>query len=79
LSRTLDRAVRANARLALKTQLKYFSPKGTVKRADLVQAAMMGLRRALLDYDPNFTPAGKKSGVKISSYAINWIHQSMGE
>lgn len=78
-SRTLDRAVRANARLALKTQLKYFSPKGTVKRADLVQAAMMGLRRALLDYDPNFTPAGKKSGVKISSYAINWIHQSMGE
>ena len=78
-SRTLDRAVRANARLALKTQLKYFSPKGTVKRADLVQAAMMGLRRALLDYDPNYTPAGKKSGVKISSYAINWIHQSMGE
>ena len=32
----------------------------------------MGLRRALLDYDPNFTPKGKKSGVKISSYAIAW-------
>ena len=77
--RTLDRAVRANARLALKTQLKYFSPKGSITRADLVQAAMMGLRRALLDYDPNFTPAGKKSGVKISSYAIGWIHQRMGE
>lgn len=77
--RVLDRAVRANARLALKTQLKYFSPKGSITRADLVQAAMMGLRRALLDYDPNFTPAGKKSGVKISSYAIGWIHQRMGE
>ena len=79
LDRTLDRAVRANARLALKTQLKYFSPKGSTTRADLVQAAMMGLRRALLDYDPNFTPKGKKSGVKISSYAIAWIHQHMGE
>lgn len=79
LDHAIDRAIRANGRIALGTQVRYFSPKGSVTRADLVQASTLGLRRALLDYDPDFRPAGKPAGVKITSYAINWCHQSMGE
>jgi len=78
MDRAMDRAMRANGRLVLGVQSRYFSPKGSVTRADLLQGGADGLRRALLDYDPNFKPAGKKSGVAISTYAINWIYQGCG-
>lgn len=78
MDRAMDRAMRANGRLVLGVQSRYFSPKGSVTRADLLQGGADGLRRALLDYDPNFRPPGKKSGVAISTYAINWIYQGCG-
>lgn len=78
MDRAMDRALRANGRLVLGVQSRYFSPKGSVTRADLLQGGADGLRRALLDYDPNFRPPGKKSGVAISTYAINWIYQGCG-
>lgn len=78
MDRAMDRALRANGRLVLGVQSRYFSPKGSVTRADLLQGGADGLRRALLDYDPNFKPPGKKSGVAISTYAINWIYQGCG-
>jgi hypothetical protein len=78
MDRAMDKAMRANGRLVLGVQSRYFSPKGSVTRADLLQGGADGLRRALLDYDPNFKPAGKKSGVAISTYAINWIYQGCG-
>jgi len=70
--RRIDTALRANGRLILKTQLRYFSPKGSVTRADLVQGGAMGCRRALMDFDASM-------GNKFSTYAVNWIYQGMGE
>lgn len=70
--RRIDVALRANGRLILKTQLRYFSPKGSVTRADLVQGGAMGCRRALMDFDASM-------GNKFSTYAVNWIYQGMGE
>ena len=68
---TLDRAVRANGRLVMKTQAKYYAPDGTgITRADLLQEAAMGCRRALMDFDPT-------RGFQFSSYALNWIRQGM--
>lgn len=68
--RAMDRALRANGRLVLGVQSRYFTPHGSVTRADLLQGGADGLRRALLDYDP--------AVAKISTYAINWIYQGMG-
>ena len=70
--RTVNAAIKANGRLILKVQLRYFSPKGQVTRADLVQGAAMGCRRALMDFDPAL-------GFKFSTYAANWIYQGLGE
>jgi hypothetical protein len=70
--RRIDVALRANGRLILKTQLRYFSPKGSVTRADLMQGGAMGCRRALMDFDASM-------GNKFSTYAVNWIYQGMGE
>lgn len=68
---TLDRAVRANGRLVMKTQAKYYAPDGTgITRSDLLQEAAMGCRRALMDFDPT-------RGFQFSSYALNWIRQGM--
>lgn len=69
--RALEQAVRHNGRLVLGVQARYFTPRGSVTRADLLQGGLMGLRRALLDYDSRVA--------KISTYAINWIYQGMGE
>lgn len=69
--RVLAKAIRANGPLALKCQLRQYSPNGSTTRADLVQGANMGLRRALLDYDPKVA--------KFSTYAIHWIRQGGGE
>lgn len=79
LDRALETAVRENGRLILATQVRYFAPKHGVTRADLVQGGAMGCRRALLDYDANYRPPGKKQGVRFSTYGINWIHQGIGE
>lgn len=70
MDRAMDKAMRANGRLVLGVQARYFSPKGSVTRADLLQGGADGLRRALLDYDPRVA--------KISTYAINWIYQGCG-
>lgn len=69
--RALEQAMRHNGRLVLGVQARYFTPKGSVTRADLLQGGLLGLRRALLDYDSRVA--------KISTYAINWIYQGMGE
>lgn len=79
LDRALESAVRENGRLILATQVRYFAPKNGVTRADLVQGGAMGCRRALLDYDANYRPPGKRQGVRFSTYGINWIHQGIGE
>ena len=79
LDRVLADAVAQNGRLILGTQVRYFAPKAGVTRADLVQGGALGCRRALLDYDCNFRPKGKKQGVRFSTYGINWIHQGIGE
>lgn len=79
LDRVLADAVEQNGRLILATQVKYFSPKAGVTRADLIQGGAMGCRRALLDYDANYRPPGKKRGVRFSTYGINWVHQGIGE
>lgn len=71
LDRAMNTAVKANGRLILKTQLKFYSGCGSVARADLLQGGGMGCRRALLDYDA--------SQASFASYAINWIRQGMGE
>ena len=69
--RVLDAAVRANGPLILKCQLRQYSPNGSATRADLVQGAAMGCRRALLDYDSKVA--------RFSTYAIHWMRQGGGE
>lgn len=69
--RVLDAAVRANGPLILKCQLRQYSPSGSATRADLVQGAAMGCRRALLDYNP--------AVARFSTYAIHWMRQGGGE
>ena len=71
LDRLLEDAVSANGRLVLKTQLKYYSPNGSITRADLLQGGMIGCRRALLDYDP--------LKASFATYSIPWIRQGLGE
>jgi len=70
--RAVNTAIRANGRLILKVQTRYFSAKGQVTRADLVQGGAMGCRRALMDFDPGL-------GWRFSTYAANWIYQGIGE
>lgn len=72
LDRAVNAAIKANGRLILKVQTRYFSAKGQVTRADLVQGGAMGCRRALMDFDPGL-------GWRFSTYAANWIYQGMGE
>lgn len=76
--RAVDGAIRANGRLILATQVKYYKAAGATMRADLVQGAAMGLRRALMDYDHS---AVHKNGMtaRIASYSIPWIRQGAGE
>jgi hypothetical protein len=76
--RAVNDAVTANGRLILATQVKYYKASGATMRADLVQGAAMGLRRALMDYDHT---AVHKNGMtaRISSYSIPWIRQGAGE
>lgn len=76
--RAVDDAIRANGRLILATQVKYYKAAGATMRADLVQGAAMGLRRALMDYD---CTAVHKNGMtaRIASYSIPWIRQGAGE
>ncbi len=76
--RAVDDAIRANGRLILATQVKYYKAAGATMRADLVQGAAMGLRRALMDYDHT---AVHKNGMtaRIASYSIPWIRQGAGE
>lgn len=76
--RAVDDAIRANGRLILATQVKYYKAAGATMRADLVQGAAMGLRRALMDYDAS---AVHKNGMtaRIASYSIPWIRQGAGE
>ena len=76
--RAVDDAIRANGRLILATQVKYSKAAGATMRADLVQGAAMGLRRALMDYDAS---AVHKNGMtaRIASYSIPWIRQGAGE
>jgi len=76
--RAVDDAIRANGRLILATQVKYYKAAGATMRADLVQGAAMGLRRALMDYDHS---AVHKNGMtaRIASYSIPWIRQGAGE
>lgn len=76
--RAVDGAIRANGRLILATQVKYYKAAGATMRADLVQGAAMGLRRALMDYDHT---AVHKNGMtaRIASYSIPWIRQGAGE
>ena len=76
--RAVDDAIRANGRLILATQVKYYKAAGATMRADLVQGAAMGLRRALMDYDAS---AIHKNGMtaRIASYSIPWIRQGAGE
>jgi len=76
--RAVDDAIRANGRLILATQVKYYKAAGSTMRADLVQGAAMGLRRALMDYDAS---AVHKNGMtaRIASYSIPWIRQGAGE
>jgi hypothetical protein len=76
--RAVDDAIRANGRLILKTQVKYYKAAGATMRADLVQGAAMGLRRALMDYD---CTAVHRNGMtaRIASYSIPWIRQGAGE
>ena len=72
LDRAVNAAIKANGRLILKVQTRYFSAKGQVTRADLVQGGAMGCRRALMDFDPGL-------GWRFSTYAANWIYQGIGE
>ena len=71
LDRAVDLAIKANGRLILNTQLRFYSPRGGTTRADLVQGGAMGCRRALMDFDPALA--------RFSTYAINWIRQGIGE
>lgn len=74
LDHALNIAIRENGRLILATQRKMFTAAGGVCRADLVQAGAMGCRRALMDYD-----TGRELRCTFTTYAVSWIHQSMGE
>lgn len=68
---TMNRACSANGRLFMKAQAQYYAADGTgITRADLLQEAALGGRRALMDFDPT-------RGFQFSSYALNWVRQGM--
>lgn len=60
----------ANIRLVVTIANKYTQVSGTLQLEDLIQEGMLGLERAIVKFDHT-------RGYKFSTYAFNWIRQSI--
>lgn len=60
----------ANIRLVVTIASKYTQVSGTLQLEDLIQEGMLGLERAIVKFDHT-------RGYKFSTYAFNWIRQSI--
>lgn len=68
LERLVDRALKANLRLATHLAARYH--RSALMLSDRVQAAAMGVLRAIRDFDP-------ERGLKFSTYATSWIEHAI--
>jgi RNA polymerase sigma factor (sigma-70 family) len=60
----------SNIRLVVKVASRYTKVSGTLGLDDLIQEGLLGLERAIVKFDP-------QRGYKFSTYAFNWIRQSI--
>lgn len=65
-----DRFFLSNIRLVVQLAGKYTRVAGSLTHEDLVQEGMLGLERAIVKFDSS-------RGYKFSTYAYNWIRQSI--
>jgi RNA polymerase primary sigma factor len=68
--RAYDRFFLSNIRLVVQLSGKYTRVAGFLTHEDLVQEGMLGLERAIVKFDSS-------RGYKFSTYAYNWIRQSI--
>lgn len=68
--RAFDRFFLCNIRLVVQIAGKYSRVGGNLLLEDLIQEGMLGLERAIIKYDHT-------RGYKFSTYAFNWIRQSI--
>lgn len=68
--RAYDRFFLSNIRLVVQLSGKYTRVAGCLTHEDLVQEGMLGLERAIVKFDSS-------RGYKFSTYAYNWIRQSI--
>ncbi len=60
----------SNIRLVVKVASRYTRVAGSLGLDDLIQEGLLGLERAIIKFDP-------QRGYKFSTYAFNWIRQSI--
>ena len=68
--RAYDTYFLSNIRLVVSVAGRYTKVSGTLQLEDLIQEGLIGLERAIVKFDP-------ARGYKFSTYAFNWIRQSI--
>lgn len=68
--RAYDTYFLSNIRLVVSVAGRYTKVSGTLGLDDLIQEGLIGLERAIVKFDPS-------RGYKFSTYAFNWIRQSI--
>lgn len=68
--RAYDTYFLSNIRLVVSVAGRYTRVAGTLGLDDLIQEGLLGLERAIIKFDP-------QRGYKFSTYAFNWIRQSI--
>lgn len=68
--RAFDRFFHCNIRLVVQVAGKYTRVAGSLTHEDLIQEGMLGLERAIVKFDHT-------RGYKFSTYAFNWVRQSI--
>jgi len=68
--RAYDTFFLSNIRLVVSVAGRYTKVSGTLGMDDLIQEGLIGLERAIVKFDPS-------RGYKFSTYAFNWIRQSI--